>query len=54
MKYVIKDWAGNTCFYGKSFATFENGWDFLYEKFQHLSDNEAEQEYQEYSVVEAK
>lgn len=33
MKYIIRDWAGNLCFHGKEFPTFEDAWGFLYEKF---------------------
>lgn len=33
MKYFIKDWAGNVLFDGKTFNSFEDGWDFLYVHF---------------------
>lgn len=31
LKYMIIDWAGNRVFPTESFATFEDGWDFLLE-----------------------
>lgn len=30
-KFIIKDWAGNTCFKGKTFECFESAWGFIYE-----------------------
>ncbi len=38
-KYIIKDWAGNICFHGKEFKTFEDGWAFIYEKFPNGADD---------------
>ena len=32
MKYHIKDWMGNVLFKGKKFASFEDGWEYIYEK----------------------
>lgn len=29
-KFVIKDWTGKVLFNGKSFNTFEDGWDYIY------------------------
>jgi len=29
MKFIIRDWAGNTCFYGKSFKSFDDAESFL-------------------------
>jgi len=29
MKYIIQDWAGNVCFQGKTFSSFEVADDFL-------------------------
>lgn len=29
--WIIQDWAGNTCFQGKEFKSFEDGWGFIYE-----------------------
>lgn len=31
MNYIIKDWADNTLFKGKTFKTFEDAWGFIYE-----------------------
>jgi hypothetical protein len=52
MKYVIEDWAGNTCFGGKTFESFNEAWGFLYEKFEGLSHNEFGAEMGEYEVTE--
>ena len=30
-QFIIKDWAGNTCFKGQSFPSFEEAWGFIYE-----------------------
>lgn len=29
--YIIQDWAGNRMFPRKTFESFEDGWDFIYE-----------------------
>ena len=47
--YYIKDWAGNTCFNGKTFDDFEDAWGFIREF--HDGDDEC---WQEYSVEECK
>ena len=44
--FIIKDWAGNQCFGGIEFTTFEDAWEYIYEKF------DDEEEYQEYQVLE--
>lgn len=31
MKYIIRDWASNICFHGRTFDTFEDAWSFIYE-----------------------
>ena len=31
--WIIKDWAGNICFKGEEFETFDEAWDFLYEQY---------------------
>lgn len=51
-KFIIKDWADNVCFHGKSFDDFESAWEFLYEYYENLSDKAFEEQMQEYSVVE--
>jgi len=50
MKFIIKDWAGNTCFKGKTFPSFEDAWEYIYSKYEHLSDKAFEEQCQEYSV----
>lgn len=30
--YIIKDWTGRTLFEGSKFETFEDAWDFIYER----------------------
>lgn len=32
--YLIYDWAGNLKFNGQSFDTFEDAWEYLYERFE--------------------
>ncbi len=49
-RWIIQDWTGKTCFDGKEFKTFEDGWEFLYRKFEHLSGKELEDELGEYYV----
>jgi len=29
MKYIIKDWAGNVCFFGQEFETWDDAEEFL-------------------------
>lgn len=41
-KFIIIDWAGNVLFNGREFDSFEDGWEFLYEHFQDVSDDELE------------
>jgi formylmethanofuran dehydrogenase subunit C len=48
IKYVIYDWAGNEMFNGKSFKTFEDAWDYLYEVFP----DEEDDFYGEYQVLD--
>lgn len=52
MKFIIKDWADNVCFKGKTFRSFEDAWGFIY-----LKHPEPEAEYDgtfdDYFVVEA-
>jgi hypothetical protein len=31
MKWEIRDWINNLCFGGVQFATFEEGWSYIYE-----------------------
>lgn len=46
--WIIKDWAGNTCFFGKKFKSFEDGEEFLSEQ---LGDD-YEEDRQEYEIEE--
>ena len=53
--YIIQDWAGNHLFENKTFNSFEDGWDFIYQnvdnsKFEETQ-NDDDNEYQEYFVV---
>lgn len=52
MKYVIYDWAGNLMPFGE-FEHFDDACGFLAEKFDHLSENEFEEEIGEFYVEEA-
>lgn len=51
-KFVIYDWAGNEMFNGKSFKTFEDGWDYLYELFPGTDDDDQEEELGEFQVLQ--
>ena len=46
MKYKIIDWMSNRIFPNKTFDTFEEGWDFLQQKFKD------DEDLQEYFIVE--
>lgn len=54
--FIIQDWAGNQLFPGKTFESFEDGWDFLYEKIDNSeydrNQNDNDDNYQEYFVIE--
>ena len=32
-KYIIQDWNGNHLFTDKTFESFEDGWNFLYQEY---------------------
>lgn len=49
MKWTIFDWAGNLCFDGKGFSSFEDAESFLCEK---LDDN-YETDRQEYEITQS-
>ena len=51
--FIIKDWANNTCFKGKTFNSFEDAWGFIYETFDSLDEESFNAEMGEYFVVEA-
>jgi hypothetical protein len=48
MKFKIVDWMNNRMFPDKVFNTFEDGWEFIYEKIHN------EEDCQEYYVVDEK
>ena len=52
-KFGIFDWANNRVF-AESFNTFDEGWDFLFNQFRHLSEDEADIELGEFSVLTIK
>jgi len=45
-KYKIVDWMNNRIFPDKIFNTFEDGWEYIYNKFNN------EEDHQEYYVVD--
>jgi len=53
--YEIIDWAGNRMFIGKTFDTFEDGWNYIYENVDNSEFEESgklnDDCYQEYQVV---
>ena len=53
-KFIIQDWAGNHLFKDKVFNSYEGGWAFLDEWFDHLEGEEKDQELGEYYVIEVK
>lgn len=49
-QYVVYDWAGNLIkFYGES-DSFEDAWGKVYENFDHLSDEDLEDQLGEFYV----
>ena len=48
MKYIIIDWAYNICFNGQDFKTFDDAWEFIYEKFPN---GHLDQTFDEYFVL---
>ena len=48
MKFKIVDWMNNRMFPDKVFNTFEDGWEFIYEKIHN------EEDHQEYYVLDEK
>lgn len=50
MKFIVKDWAGNTIdFYGV-FERFEDAWGAIYENFDHLGEKEFDEQMGEFYV----
>lgn len=52
-KYIIKDWAGNHLFKDEEFDSYEDGWDFLYNAFPYVDDDD-DRTLEEYYVVPIK
>ena len=63
-KFIVKDWAGNIlCYDGKfrrpdfavakEFNYFDEAWGFLYEKYDHLSEKDFNEQMEEFHVDEA-
>lgn len=54
-KFIIIDWTGNLMFKGKTFESFEDGWEFIYENVDNSefdkTQNDNDDNYQEYSVI---
>lgn len=48
MSYIIQDWASNVLFSGKTFPTFEDAWDYIYDQVP----LEGDYPYDDYFVVE--
>lgn len=54
MKYIVKDWAGNTLdFYG-TFEDFEDAWGAIRENFAHLNEHDFNEQMGEFYVEEIK
>lgn len=49
-KFIIKDWADNTCFKGIEFESFDNAWAYLMDKFP----DDITKDLDEYHVIEIK
>lgn len=52
--YIITDWANNHLFKNKTFDTFDEGWEFIYENVDNSkyeeTNNEDDNVYQDYFV----
>lgn len=53
-KYHIEDWAGNLCFAGRTFNDFEDAWGFIYQTFDHLNEDDFNEQMGEFEVMEVK
>lgn len=51
-KYQIIDWAGNICFGGEIFTSFQDADEFLSIKFENLNEADYEEERGEYTISE--
>ena len=56
MKYIIEDSYGNHCFTNEAFNDYEDGWEFLYNKYPVIynedgTQNDRDDDLSEYFVV---
>ena len=51
-EFIIIDWCSNICLQGKTFATFEDAWEYIYLQYENVSDAEAAEAFQDYEVIE--
>lgn len=51
-KFLIKDWAGNICFKGKEFKTFDDAWEYIWKKDPCSEEEEEKGYYDDYYVEE--
>lgn len=51
-RFIVKDWAGNTCFKGKTFPSFEDSWGYIYQIYNHLPEKKFDQQMEEFYVEE--
>jgi hypothetical protein len=56
--FIIEDWMSNRLFPTKTFTSFEDGWAYIYKNVDNstfdMSQNDDDDEYQEYFVIEIK
>lgn len=52
--YEIRDWAGNLCFKGIQFDSFEDGWPYIYEHDPMPDDIADENWFSDYYVLPVK
>ncbi len=51
--FIIQDWAGNECFQGSTFKTFEDAWEYIYERDPQPEEGiDVANWYSDYEVVE--
>lgn len=48
--FKIYDWTGKECFEGKTFETFEDAWDFIYENDPRPQTSNDDHWYDDYEV----
>lgn len=51
-KWIIKDWCNNVCFQGSEFNSFEEAWEWIYQKDPAPEDEDESGHYSDYEVVE--